>query len=49
MANNYSWGVDGEGRAHICKDGSNIIILSMINGNSGLIGTWILEEQDEIN
>ncbi|MFT5708004.1 MAG: hypothetical protein ACI9ES_002306, partial [Oceanospirillaceae bacterium] len=40
----YTWGVDGYGRAHISKRGSNVIIFSMITGN-GIGGVWILEAQ----
>lgn len=41
----YSWGVDGKGRASICKADDRIIILCMING-TGTEGVWILEEQE---
>ena len=46
MKSIYSWGVDGYGRAHICKS-NNVIILSMIDGCCGQLGVWILEEQDD--
>lgn len=42
----YSWGVDGKGRAHICKNGDNLVILCMISG-TGIEGVWILEEQEQ--
>jgi len=42
----YGWGVDGYGRAHIDQDGSCIVILCMLLGNSGLDGVRILEDQD---
>ena len=45
---NYNWGVDGYGRAHLCKEGDNLIIFSMIDG-SGLLGAMILQEQDQQN
>lgn len=41
----YTWGVDGYGRAHICKRRSNIILLCMISGG-GQTGVWMLESQD---
>ena len=44
-ASNYTWGVDGYGRAHICKKQSNVILLCMISGG-GIGGVWILEAQD---
>ena len=47
MKSKYGWGVDGYGRAHICKEGDNVIIYSMINGNHALVGAWDLEEQEE--
>lgn len=43
----YTWGVDGYGRAHICREGEWVILFSMINGNPGLIGKWLFEEQDD--
>lgn len=42
----YTWGVDGYGRAHICKVGEWEVVFSMI-GYHGQIGVWLLEEQDE--
>lgn len=42
----YGWGVDGYGRAHICKDDDNTVLLCMISG-TGIEGVWMLEEQDE--
>jgi hypothetical protein len=45
LFNNYNWGVDCEGRAHIHK-GDGVVILSMLKGYCGQIGVWILEEQD---
>ena len=41
----YTWGVDGQDRAHICIDGEWEVIFSMISDH-GQIGVWILEEQD---
>ena len=41
----YTWGVDGYGRAHICKRDSNVILFCMISG-CGIGGVWILESQD---
>lgn len=43
----YGWGVDGYGRAHIDKDGSCIVILCMLLGNSGLDGIRMLEDQEK--
>lgn len=45
LTSKYNWGVDGKGRAHICKEDDNAIILCMING-SGQEGVWLLESQD---
>lgn len=42
----YTWGMDGFGRAHVCKDGEFIVLLCMLLGVSGLEGRWMLEEQD---
>ena len=42
----YTWGVDGHGRAHICREGEWVILFSMIDGNCGLLGKWLFEEQD---
>ena len=45
----YTWGIDGYGRVHICKKTDGIILFSMINGG-GQMGVWILESQDiELN
>ena len=41
----YTWGVDGYGRAHICKRYSNVVLFCMLSG-SGQSGVWILESQD---
>lgn len=45
LTSKYSWGVDGKGRAHICRDGDSVVILCMINGG-GQEGVWLLESQD---
>lgn len=29
---NYTWGVDGYGRQHICREGSNVVIFCVIPG-----------------
>lgn len=42
----YSWGVDGYGRAHICANDDNIVLLCMLSGSCGQLGVWMLEEQD---
>jgi len=39
----YSWGVDGKGRAHICKN-DNVVLFCMIDG-CGQLGVFILEDQ----
>ena len=41
----YLWGIDGKGRAHICKADDMIIIFCMISG-VGVEGVWILEDQE---
>lgn len=47
MKYNYTWGIDGIGRAHIAKESDMIIIFCMING-CGQEGVNILEDQDEL-
>ncbi len=41
----YTWGVDGYGRAHICRVGEWVALFSMIEDH-GQIGVWLLEHQD---
>jgi hypothetical protein len=42
----YTWGVDGYGRCHICKRQSNVVLFCMIGEGGGQCGVWILEAQD---
>ena len=42
----YTWGVDGYGRAHICKRSDGIVLLCMIGAGGGQAGVWLLESQD---
>ena len=42
----YTWGIDGYGRAHICKKQSNVVLFCMVGSGGGKGGVWILESQD---
>jgi hypothetical protein len=42
----YTWGVDGYGRAHICREGEWVVLFSMIDGHCGLVGKRLFEEQE---
>lgn len=45
LQHEYSWGVDGYGRAHICLSKGNEVLLCMIS-DSGMAGVWMLGDQD---
>ena len=40
----YTWGIDGYGRAYICKRIDGIVLLCMLSGG-GQSGVWMLESQ----
>ena len=42
----HGLGVDGFGRAFICKSDKREILFCMLPGKSGIIGVHMLEEQD---
>ena len=46
LTNNYSWGVDGYGRQHICKAGDRVVIACAV-GCCAIELIEILERQDE--
>lgn len=39
-----TWGVDGFGRCHICRDGEWVILFSGLPGISGKVLVWVYEE-----
>lgn len=43
MVAEYSWGIDGSGRAHIFKVGEWVILFSMIDNNCGAVGKLLME------